>query len=54
MPCEAIALAELVAYVNESQGQILKMKELNNLYEGRLKQLVYTPTAGSNSVRLKE
>ena len=54
MSCEAVALTELVAYINESQGQIFKLKELNNMYEGRLKKLGCIHTTGSNSARLKE
>ena len=52
--CDAIAIAELLEYVNEYPNRILKLKDIKKLYEDRLKQLGFTEKVTSNSTRLKE
>ncbi|KAK3743983.1 hypothetical protein QZH41_001760 [Actinostola sp. cb2023] len=51
---EGIALAELVAYIEESTLTIFKLADLAKAYKSRLEQLGVNMTARVNTTRLKE
>ena len=51
---ESIALAELVAYIEDSSESIFKLADLSKAYESRLKQLGRSSSARINSTWLKK